>query len=153
MAKSKQSFQKSEKEKIKQRKKKEKEEKKAHRKLNSNKGKGFESMIAYVDHKGQFSSTPPDPRLKTELKADDIQLGARIELPSDEPDWVRKGRIAQFNESKGYGFIKDSVTKEQVFFHLSNVKTEIRQGDMVSYEITKGPKGLSAVAVTKIYAI
>lgn len=149
MAKSKQSFQKTEKEKIKLRKKKEKEEKRVLRKANSNKGKGFESMIAYVDSHGQFSSTPPDPRSVKELKAEDIQLGARIELPSED-DHIHKGRVIQYNESKGYGFIKDSQTKEQIFFHSSNAKEVLRQGDLVSFELAKGPRGLSAVAVSKL---
>jgi cold shock CspA family protein len=150
MAKSKQTFQKTEKAKIKQRKRKEKEEKKAERKSQSNKGKGFDTMIAYVDHNGHLSSTPPDVKAFVEMKVEDIQLGARIEGAGSADSNLRTGRIIQFKDDKGYGFIKDSITKEQYFFHYTNALTEFKNGDMVSYELVKGPKGLNAVSVSKI---
>lgn len=43
--------------------KKLKASKKQERKTNNNKGKGFESMIAYVDVNGNLSSTPPESRI------------------------------------------------------------------------------------------
>lgn len=43
--------------------KKLKASKKQERKTNNNKGKGFESMIAYVDANGNLSSTPPESRI------------------------------------------------------------------------------------------
>ena len=60
--KSKQTYLKREKEKIRQGRRKEKEEKKLERKSTSNKGKGFDSMIAYVDENGHLSDTPPEPK-------------------------------------------------------------------------------------------
>jgi hypothetical protein len=62
MAKSKATFGKKEKEKNRLKKRKEKEEKKAERKANSNKGKSFEEMLAYVDENGTITSTPPAHR-------------------------------------------------------------------------------------------
>jgi hypothetical protein len=44
-------------------KKKLKASKKQERKTNNNKGKGFESMIAYVDANGNLTSTPPENRI------------------------------------------------------------------------------------------
>jgi|LauGreDrversion4_2_1035121.scaffolds.fasta_scaffold1494786_2 hypothetical protein len=43
-------------------KQKEKDKKKADRKLNNNKGKGFESMLVYVDENGHFTTTKPEPK-------------------------------------------------------------------------------------------
>lgn len=43
--------------------KKLKASKKQERKTNNNKGKGFESMIAYVDTNGNLSPTPPESRI------------------------------------------------------------------------------------------
>ena len=140
--------QKSEKEKKKKRKQKEKEEKKALRKANSNKGKGFESMIAYVDHNGHLSETPPDPGLKTEIKAEDILLGARS-FTRDEQSLVQTGRVAIFNNDKNYGFIKETLSQEKIFFHISNVNGTISEGDLVTYETVRGPKGFSATNITK----
>lgn len=149
MGRSKQSFQKTEKEKAKIVKRKNKEEKKEQRKSSSGKGKGLDSMMAYVDHNGNITDTPPDPKLKIELKLEDIQLGARKDDAVDPHSNLRKGRVILFKDDKGYGFIKDSVTKEQIFFHLSSMVTEVRQGDMVEFELGKGPKGIVATGVTK----
>lgn len=63
MAKSQQSFMKREKEKKRIQKRNEKEEKKSIRKESSNKGKGIDSMIAYVDEFGRISDTPADQRV------------------------------------------------------------------------------------------
>ena len=149
MGRSKQSFQKTEKEKAKFIKRKNKEEKKEQRKSSSVKGKGLDSMMAYVDHHGNITDTPPDPKLKVELKLEDIQLGAKVEEAADPHSKLRKGRVILYKDDKGYGFIKDSITKEQIFFHLSSMVTEARQGDMVEYELGKGPKGFVALGVTK----
>ena len=77
MAKPKQTSQKSDREKKKKRKQQEKEEKRELRKTTSNKGKGFDSMIAYMDHNGHITDTPPDPKLKVEVKLEDIIIGPR----------------------------------------------------------------------------
>jgi len=148
MARSKQTSQKSEKEKNKKRKQKEKEEKRALRKANSNKGKGFDTMIAYVDHNGQLSDTPPDPKLKVEVKAEDILIGA-VSFVKDQQSVIHTGRIAIYNEEKRYGFIKESLSQEKIFFHISNVNGTIQEGDSVIYEVSHGPKGLSAINVSK----
>jgi cold shock CspA family protein len=148
MARSKQSSQKGEREKKKKRNLQEKEEKKALRKANSNKGKGFDSMIAYMDHNGQLTDTPPDPKLKVEIKAEDIQLGPQTILREAVSD-LRTGRIAIYNADRRFGFIKDGITQEKIFFHISQASYEVKEGDSVSYEISHGLKGTVATNVTK----
>lgn len=49
-------------------KKKSKDQKRDDRKVNNNKGKGFESMIAYVDENGHLTKTPPEIRQLSENK-------------------------------------------------------------------------------------
>lgn len=44
--------------------KKQKAQKKEERKTNNNKGKGFDSMIIYVDKNGHFTDVPPEPVIK-----------------------------------------------------------------------------------------
>jgi cold shock CspA family protein len=148
MAKSKESFNKKEKQKLKQKKKKEKAEKKEERKANAVKGKSLDDMIAYVDEHGRISSTPPDLSNKKKVNSDDIQISvprqAKIEY-----DEVRKGTVTFFNDSKGYGFIKDHDTQESIFVHLSALVDEVRENDVVSFKVEKGPKGLSATEVKK----
>lgn len=146
MAKSKQTFEKNEREKKKKRKREEKLEKKAQRKANSKKGASLESMMAYVDHNGQLTDTPPDPKLKVEIKAEDILLGPRSFIPMEESG-PRKGRVALWFDDKRYGFIKDSISQEKIFFHFSQVNGEVKEGDNVTFETARGPKGLNAVNV------
>ena len=76
MAKSQQTFNKSEKEKKRLKKREEKQKKREERKANSKKGEGFEEMFAYVDENGQISDTPPDlTKKKVEIKAENIEIG------------------------------------------------------------------------------
>jgi hypothetical protein len=43
--------------------KKQKAQKRQDRKTSNNKGKGFDSMIVYVDANGHFTNTPPEKQL------------------------------------------------------------------------------------------
>jgi cold shock CspA family protein len=144
----KQTSQKNDREKKKKQKQKEKEERKAIRKANSNKGKSLEDMMAYVDHNGQLTDTPPDPKLKVEIKAEDIQLGARS-FTKEESHAPKTGRVSIYNNERKFGFIKDSQSQEKIFFHISDTDGDIKEGDIVSYETMHGPKGTSAVHVVK----
>ena len=148
MGKSQETFSKKEKEKKKLKKRKEKEEKREERKANSAKGLGLDDMMAYVDEDGNITSTPPDPNKKKQtVKAEDIQ----ITVPKDEDieplDAIRKGKVTFFNESKGYGFIKDQETQESVFVHMKGLVDQVRENDKVTFEVEKTPKGLSAFDV------
>jgi cold shock CspA family protein len=150
MVKSKQTYLKRQKEEKKKTKRKEKDEKKESRKGESNKGKGFESMIAYVDENGQLSDTPPDPAKRKVLNLEDIQLGAHQPDPNDNSADGDSGRVYYYNEAKGYGFIKDNQTKESVFFHLSDVLTPVKINDLVSYKKYRGAKSAEAQEVTVV---
>jgi cold shock CspA family protein len=148
MARSKQTSQKGDREKKRKQKQKEKDEKRAMRKANSSKGKGFDSMIAYVDHNGHLSDTPPDPDKKVVVKAEDILLGARS-FENNTVYEVKTGRIAIFNRDRNFGFIKDSISHEKIFFHISGCNYEVNEGDLVSYDIVFGPKGPNAANIDK----
>src|SRR3990170_5291159 len=117
MGKSQETWNKKENEKKKQKKKKDKEARKEERKANAREGNSFE--IAYVDEFGNFSSTPPDPSTKAKIKEEDIQVSVPRHTVSKE-DIIRKGIVTFFNDSKGYGFIKDLETHESVFVHINN---------------------------------
>ncbi len=149
MAKSQQTFSKIEKEKKKQKKREEKQKKREERKLNSNKGSGLDSMIAYVDENGFRTDTPPDPSKKKKIKAENIEIGVP-KREKEEFDPVRKGKVAFYNDSKGYGFINDQETQERYFVHVNGILQEIKENDNVTFELEKGPKGLIAVQVKKI---
>lgn len=146
MARSQQTFSKKEREKKKQKERKEKEEKREERRT-SGKKSTFEEMFAYVDENGRLSSVPPDPSKKFTINSEDIQVGIPRQEDMEQEDPVRKGTVTFFNESKGYGFIRDSETKESVFVHISALRGPLTENTRVTYEVVNGPKGPTAANV------
>ncbi len=63
---------------------------------------------------------------------------------------MQKGIIKFFNESKGYGFIKEDETNREIFVHVTGLIDKVRQNDNVSFEVTEGKRGLNAINVKKI---
>jgi cold shock CspA family protein len=147
MAKSRETFNKKETEKNKEKKRKEKEQRKEERKANAKSGGSLEDMLAYVDENGNLTTTPPDPTKKKVFKEEDIEIGVRKQDPSKQPDPMRKGKVTFFNDSKGYGFIRDQDSQESIFVHINQVADPIKEGDKVTFEVEMGPKGLNAVRV------
>ncbi|MDY0904860.1 MULTISPECIES: cold shock domain-containing protein [unclassified Pedobacter] len=58
------------------------------------------------------------------------------------------GTVKFFNESKGFGFIVEDGSKKEIFVHVSGLKNDIREGDVVNFEVQQGKKGENAVNVT-----
>ncbi len=142
MGRSQESFGKKEREKKRLKKKQDKEKKKDGREKSS-----MDDMIAYVDEFGVITTTPPDLQKKrVEIKVEDIAIGVPRQL--DEPeDPIRKGVVTFYNESKGYGFIKDSMSGDSVFFHLNGLLQPVRERDEVTFETDRGLKGINAIKV------
>jgi cold shock CspA family protein len=149
MGKSQATFSKKEREKKKAKQRQDKAEKMEERKANAQKGKSLDDMMAYLDENGNISSTPPDPRKKKTFKLEDMQIGAPKHIDTGEEDAPRLGVVTFFNEAKGFGFIKDMQTQESVFIHVNQLSERITENDKVSFEVERGPKGLSAVNVKK----
>ena len=63
---------------------------------------------------------------------------------------MKKGVVKFFNNEKGYGFIKDEESNEDVFVHKTGLVDNIREDDNVEYEVEQGQRGLNAVNVTKV---
>lgn len=60
---------------------------------------------------------------------------------------MKTGTVKFFNTTKGFGFIVDDETGKDVFVHVSGLKTDIKEGDKVSFDVEQGKKGLNAVNV------
>jgi CxxC-x17-CxxC domain-containing protein len=62
------------------------------------------------------------------------------------------GEVKWFNESKGFGFIRDDAG-EEVFVHFSAIAGEgfktLTQGERVEFDVVIGPKGKQAANVTR----
>ncbi len=151
MAKSQQTFNKSEKEKKRLKKREDKKKKKEARKAEA-KESGGGIQFAYVDYNGNLTDTPPDPALKEKIDAESIEIGIPKKDDSDIEayDPIRKGKVSFFDTSKGFGFIIDADDQEKYFCHVSGLIDQIAENDKVSFELEKGMKGMNAVKVTKI---
>ena len=147
MGKSQQTFNKKENEKKRLKKRLDKQKKREERKANAQES-GFDNMIAYVDEDGNLTDTPPDLTKKKKIDASKIEIG----VPKREKEEIittRMGRVEFFNDSKGYGFIKENETNEKYFVHANGLLEEIVENDKVTFELEKGLKGLNAVRVKK----
>jgi CspA family cold shock protein len=60
---------------------------------------------------------------------------------------MQKGTVKFFNDAKGFGFITPSEGGEAIYVHVSGLIDEIRENDMVSYNVQFGQKGINAVSV------
>jgi CspA family cold shock protein len=58
------------------------------------------------------------------------------------------GTVKWFNDSKGFGFITPDQGGEDLFAHFSAIQSSgfktLKEGQKVSFEVTKGPKGMQA---------
>ncbi len=63
---------------------------------------------------------------------------------------MKTGIVKFFNETKGFGFIKDDTNGQEIFVHVSGLLDKIAQNDKVSYDVISGKKGENAVNVKKI---
>lgn len=109
----------------------------------------LDNMIAYVDAYGRITDTRPDPTEKPEIELDAIA----VSVPKREEeaiDPVRTGKVDMYNHSRGFGFIRETGGNERYFVHANGLQDPIMEGDKVTFEIEKGPKGLMAVKVQKV---
>ena len=131
-------------EKLKEQKRKEKQQRKEERQ--SSGPSSFEDMIAYVDENGMITSIPPtDDIKKEEINPDEIII-ATPKKEETEPV-ILKGRVEFFNESRGFGFIKDLSGVDKYFFHVNNAAPGIAENDIVTFDLERGVKGMNAVNI------
>jgi cold shock CspA family protein len=148
MAKSKETFNKKEKEKKRIKQRQDKQQKMEERKANKKKSNSLDDMMAYLDENGNLTDTPPDPRKKKVFAAENIQIG--VPKQEDMPEEFRNGTVTFYNKAKGFGFINDLTSGERLFFHVNDLLEPIEESDKVKFEITRSPRGLNAVQVSKI---
>lgn len=147
MARSQETFTKREREKQRVKKQQEKQEKMRERKLNKEKGKSLEEMMAYLDENGNLANKPADPRKKHTYRAEDMSIS--VPKQGDRPAEVqRTGVVSFFNVDKGFGFINDTETRMRIFFHVNNLNSPVKENDRVVFRLEKSPKGPTAMDVS-----
>jgi len=63
---------------------------------------------------------------------------------------MNKGTVKFFNDTKGFGFIKDANSNQEYFVHVSGLVHEIQQHDEVTFDLQDGKKGLNAINVKRV---
>jgi CspA family cold shock protein len=63
---------------------------------------------------------------------------------------MKTGVVKFYNEAKGFGFITEEGTGQDIFVHASGLKEQISENDSVQFEIVDGKKGKNAVEVTVV---
>jgi len=59
------------------------------------------------------------------------------------------GKVKFFNERKGFGFILDDESQQDVFVHVSGLVDKIREDDQVSFDLTEDSRGKKAINVRR----
>ena len=124
--------------------KKAKMERRQERKESNSKGKGLNEMLAYVDEYGNLSETPPEKGINSLQRIPPV-VGNSRETDSDRGE--KSGIVIFYDDSRGYGFIKNAYHRESIFVHANSSSVELEENLKVTFETQKGPKGLTAVNV------
>jgi CspA family cold shock protein len=67
---------------------------------------------------------------------------------------MARGTVKFFNTAKGFGFIKNEETGQDVFVHISGLLEgeTIKDNDVVAFETEETPKGTNAIGVHRVAA-
>ena len=61
---------------------------------------------------------------------------------------MKEGTVKFFNETKGFGFVKETATGQEYFVHVTGLLVDtLRENDTVTFDLKEGKKGLNAVNV------
>lgn len=63
---------------------------------------------------------------------------------------MKTGTVKFFDDTKGFGFIVEDNSGDEFFVHISGLVDEIKEKDVVEFELKEGRKGLNAVNVKVI---
>ncbi|MFM7289589.1 MAG: cold-shock protein [Bacteroidota bacterium] len=63
---------------------------------------------------------------------------------------MNEGTVKFFNQTKGFGFIREENSGTEYFVHATGLIDKVRENDRVNFELKEGRKGLNAVNVKLI---
>jgi CspA family cold shock protein len=97
-----------------------------------------------------LSHTPLDRFAPTRVV---FSKGLRNYIFSKESN-MATGTVKWFNDAKGFGFITPDEGSGDLFAHFSEIQSSgfksLQENQKVSFEVTKGPKGLQASKITPL---
>ena len=104
-------------------------------------------MIAYVDENGVITSTPPAENIKKEeINQEEILIS--VPKKEKEEPVVLKGKVDLLKKYKGFGFIKEMGIGERNILHLNNLLSKVEEGDIVTFDLERGLKGMNAINIS-----
>ena len=84
----------------------------------------------------------------------DGRIGKPFPLGEGVGQVAPEGTVKWFDNKKGYGFIEQDDSEEDVFVHFSAVAMEgfktLEEGQRVAFEVEQSGKGLKATEVRKL---
>lgn len=67
---------------------------------------------------------------------------------------MQQGRIARLVSDRGFGFISRDGESKDLFFHSKEldgvVFEDLKEGDLVQFEVSESPKGPNATNVSRV---
>ena len=61
-----------------------------------------------------------------------------------------QGKIKFYNETKGYGFITNTESGKDIFYHVTGLLEEVAAEDDVEFEVIEGDRGAKAINIKKV---
>ena len=59
------------------------------------------------------------------------------------------GKIKFFNEKKGFGFIVDDASQNDIFVHVSGLTEKVAENDEVVFDLAEDKRGQKAINVKR----
>jgi len=59
------------------------------------------------------------------------------------------GKIKFFNEKKGFGFIVDDASQNDIFVHVTGLTEKVAENDEVVFELAEDKRGQKAINVKR----
>ncbi|HLS96057.1 putative cold-shock DNA-binding protein [Sphingobacterium allocomposti] len=125
-------------------KKQDKLERRSLKKSNNDKGKTLEEMYAYVDEFGNITTVPPDQR----EKPTEEEIQRRLNPVS--VDEYSFGKVSYYNAQGHYGFIRDNLTKQTVYFNDRLVGKTLQIDQKVKFKFVRSKQGNQVTEVELI---
>jgi CspA family cold shock protein len=83
-----------------------------------------------------------------------VAIHPDLSLKTRREKEMANGTVKWFNDSKGFGFITNDDDGSEVFVHHTSIQgngfKSLTEGDKVSFDSEKGPKGPKAINVVKL---